>query len=176
MQELYNKVKENVQKICTLIKDVNLFKYPLYVIIAKDPTDNSIKIMAIDQKRFLTLQSVMKLETKVNGKEDPSQELGSFFDYSLSKVKEVQEWDVLAYYFLATGYMEDDEDIIKELRKLNKDEIVEVLSDENFNLKKNFTAIIRTTEVSAALSLDIDSCEILKEHTIDKGDNIYENN
>jgi hypothetical protein len=55
MQELYNKVKENVQKICTLIKDVNLFKYPLYVIIAKDPTDNSIKIMSIDQKKIFNI-------------------------------------------------------------------------------------------------------------------------
>lgn len=173
MQELYNVIKKNVQKTCDILKNNESFKYPLYVIIAKDPETNEIKVMKIDQERFMLLRMVWKLEATLKEEET---NLGSFFNHSLTKVKEVQNWDVLGYYFLAIGYMEDDQDVIKELKKLDAEELQEIMSDETFTMNKGLTAIIRTKDTTAALSFDLTSGELVKENFTERSENIYENN
>ena len=170
MQELYNIIKKNVQTTCNILKDIELFPYPLFVIISKDPKDNQIKIMKIDQMKFSLLKQLLTLDSSNSGK------LGEIFDMTLSKIKEVQEWDVLAYYFLAPGYMEDDEDIIQQLKQLDSEEIIELIKDDVFNMPKGLTVLIRTINETAALSFDMKTAELLKESFTDKGTNIYENN
>jgi hypothetical protein len=178
MQELYNVIKKNVQKTCDILKNNESFKYPLYVIIAKDQETNEIKIMNIDHQKFMLLQMIWKLEatTKDNKLKEEELNLGLFFNYSLTKVKETQNWDILGYYFLAIGYMEDDKDVIKELKKLDAEELQEIMSDETFTMNKGLTAIIRTKDTTAALSFDLTSGELVKENFAQRSENIYEDN
>ena len=181
MQELYNSLKKSVQNVCNIVKDTENYPFPILVIVSKDPKDNSINILNIDQNRFLTLKKLWEMMSLVESKnketkEDEPKDLGAFLNHTLFMMNETQKWDVLGYYFLAIGYMEDDPDILNEFKKLKKEEILDLLDDDVFKMSKGLTAIIRTVQTTAALSFDLETGNLIKEVFTQRGENIYENN
>lgn len=181
MQELYNSLKKSVQNVCSIVKDHEKYPFPILVIVCKDPKDNSIKVTHIDQKRFLLLRKVWEMMSVVESKneeikKEETKDLGSFLNHALFMINETQKWDVLGYYFLAIGYMEDDPDILEEFKKLKKEEILDLLDDDVFKMSKGLTAIVRTLQTTAALSFDLETGSLVKEVFTQRGENIYENN